>query len=131
MTEVARNKYLCYGHRWKEMTDMPEMPDRTENPQTADVLAPGRRTVLRGAAIAAAASLPLLASPATAEAANLPEGKAKGKPVASTKEVLVGGGKALQEEQLIVTQPKKGNVEGFHSICTHANCPVSEMKRGR
>lgn len=91
---------------------------------------PARRTVLRGVALTAAASIPLLASPTTAEAkSNTPKGKkAKGKPVADVKDVPVGGGKYFEKDLLIVTQPTKGQFLGFHATCTHANCPVTNFK---
>jgi Rieske Fe-S protein len=102
------------------MPETPETPDRT----------PARRTVLRGAAAAAAAAVPLIAAPSTAEAKpKPPKGKKpKGKPVGSTKQVPVGSGKYFEKDSLIVTQPKKGQFKGFHSTCTHANCPVQNFE---
>lgn len=109
------------------MPDTPAMPDDR---------VPTRRTVLRGAAVAAAATVPLFASATSAEAKPKPpkkkkkkkKGDPKGKPIAATKDIPVGGGKYFEKDQLIVAQPKKGKFNAFNSTCSHANCPVSDME---
>lgn len=103
-----------------------------ETPEAANDLDSARRAVLRGAAVAAAAAVPLLASASAAEAKPKPKGKKpKGKPVGSTKDVPVGSGKVFTKDKVIVTQPKKGKFNAFNAICTHANCVVSGMQKGK
>lgn len=102
---------------------------RSQAREMQDGREPARRTVLRGAAVAAAASIPLLASPTAASAkAKTPTGKPKGKPVADVKAVPVGGGKYFEKDNLIVTQPAKGKFNGFVATCTHTTCPVTNFK---
>jgi Rieske Fe-S protein len=52
------------------------------------------------------------------------------KGLASTKDIPVGGGKVFEKEQLVVTQPSKGEFKGFSAICTHQGCTVSQVKGG-
>ena len=42
-------------------------------------------------------------------------------------DVAVGSGTIYQEEQVVVTQPTKGDFKAFSSICTHAGCPVADV----
>ena len=92
-----------------------------ETPKVSEELDPARRTVLRGAAVVAAASLPLIAVPTTAQA------KPKGKPVGAVKDVPVGSGKYFEKAELIVTQPTAGKFNGFNAGCTHTTCPVTNF----
>jgi Rieske Fe-S protein len=48
--------------------------------------------------------------------------------IATADEVPVGGG--VIKDKLVVTQPKKGEFKAFTKICTHQNCPVTEVKGG-
>jgi Rieske Fe-S protein len=52
------------------------------------------------------------------------------KGLASTDEIPVGGGRVFEKEQLVVTQPVKGEFKGFSAICTHQGCTVSAVKGG-
>jgi nitrite reductase/ring-hydroxylating ferredoxin subunit len=99
----------------------------SESSATPEGLDPARRTVLRSAAVVAAASVPLLAVPGTAEAKPKPP-KGKKKPVADVKDIPVGSGKYFEKDTLIVTQPKKGQFKAFHATCTHANCPITNFE---
>ncbi|GAA2197699.1 Rieske (2Fe-2S) protein [Streptomyces bangladeshensis] len=63
-------------------------------------------------------------SPAAEEAS--PAGKA----LARTSDIPEGGGKVFKEEQVVVTQPKKGDYKAFSAICTHQGCTVGEVADG-
>jgi Rieske Fe-S protein len=52
------------------------------------------------------------------------------KGLASTKDIPVGGGKVFEDQQLVITQPTKGEFKGFSAICTHQGCTVSQVKGG-
>ncbi|MFF2508674.1 Rieske (2Fe-2S) protein [Streptomyces sp. NPDC058067] len=57
-------------------------------------------------------------------------GKEKGKPLAKTADIPVGGGKVFGDAGVVVTQPKKGEFKAFTNICTHRQCPVSAVEGG-
>ncbi|ROT31079.1 Rieske (2Fe-2S) protein [Micromonospora sp. HM5-17] len=50
--------------------------------------------------------------------------------LAKTSEIPVGGGKIIADQQVVVTQPTKGEFKAFSSICTHQNCPVTSVDGG-
>jgi Rieske Fe-S protein len=52
----------------------------------------------------------------------------KGKVIAKTADVPVGGGKVIEDLQVVVTQPTQGVYMAFSSICTHKGCAVSTPK---
>jgi Rieske Fe-S protein len=58
-----------------------------------------------------------------------PDGLA-GKPLASTADVPVGGGKILGGDHVVLTQPKQGTFKAFSSTCTHQGCTVGEVSGG-
>lgn len=103
-----------------------------------------RRGVIRGAAVGGL-TLPLLA--ACGEAASPPSGTSSpdgsgGSPSRSgggvavsvpTSEVPVGGGSILVDDAdrvYVVTQPTAGEFKAFSGICTHQQCPVSQITDG-
>ncbi|QWZ09542.1 Rieske (2Fe-2S) protein [Nocardioides panacis] len=93
---------------------------------------PSRRTVLRGAAVGGAA-LPLLAacgSGSGSSSASAPSASAAPVTVAA-KDVPVGGGKILTDQQVVVTQPEKGTYKAFTAICTHQGCTVNKVLGGK
>ena len=66
------------------------------------------------------------ASPsASASESSVPSG-----PGASTSEIPVGGGVILDDADYVITQPSKGEFKAFSKICTHQNCPVTEIAGG-
>ncbi len=47
-----------------------------------------------------------------------------------TRNVPVGGGVILANENVVVTQPKKGTFEGFSATCTHQGCLLANVAGG-
>jgi Rieske Fe-S protein len=89
-----------------------------------------RRTVLAVAgAVGAAGVLAACSSsgnPAPSE--SVPSKKADGGvTIAQTSDIPVGGGKILDDQQVVVTQPSKGEFSAFTTICPHQGCPVNEV----
>jgi nitrite reductase/ring-hydroxylating ferredoxin subunit len=58
-----------------------------------------------------------------------PDGLA-GKPLASTADVPVGGGKILGGDHVVLTQPSQGTFKAFSSTCTHQGCTLGEVSGG-
>jgi len=48
--------------------------------------------------------------------------------IGTTSEVPVGGGKIFSAQQVVVTQPTKGDFKAFSAICTHQGCLVSAIQ---
>ncbi|NUR08380.1 MAG: Rieske (2Fe-2S) protein [Nocardioidaceae bacterium] len=46
-------------------------------------------------------------------------------------EVPVGGGVILKSDQVVVTQPSKGDFKAFTAICTHQGCTVGSVEDGK
>jgi nitrite reductase/ring-hydroxylating ferredoxin subunit len=100
-----------------------------------------RRTVLRGAAVGGAA-LPLLAGCGGGTSSSGDSGGGSGSSGGSgqgsgggggklaTSDVPVGGGKILTGQQVVVTQPKKGDFKAFTAVCTHQGCLVTQVTGG-
>jgi nitrite reductase/ring-hydroxylating ferredoxin subunit len=102
-----------------------------------------RRTVLRGAAVGGVA-VPLLAgcggggdtgsggassSAGSGSSGGSGHGSGGGGKLA-TSDVPVGGGKILTGQQVVVTQPKKGDFKAFTAVCTHQGCLVTQVTGG-
>lgn len=48
----------------------------------------------------------------------------KGKVLAKTADVPVGGGKLIEDLKIVVTQPAQGVYKAYSSVCTHKGCQV-------
>jgi nitrite reductase/ring-hydroxylating ferredoxin subunit len=48
----------------------------------------------------------------------------------ATAQVPVGGGVILADQNVVVTQPKKGTFEGFSATCTHQGCILASVAGG-
>jgi Rieske Fe-S protein len=57
-------------------------------------------------------------------------GNTGGNVLAKTTDIPVGGGKIIDAEKVVVTQPAKGTFKCFSAICTHAGCTVSSVSNG-
>ncbi|MFI7702792.1 Rieske (2Fe-2S) protein [Nonomuraea sp. NPDC049480] len=84
----------------------------------------GRREAL-GAAGMAACGL-ALAGCGTGDAKAQPN--LKGKVIARTADVPVGGGKVIEDLSIVVAQPAQGVYKAYTSACTHKGCAVSAPK---
>jgi Rieske Fe-S protein len=50
--------------------------------------------------------------------------------LAQTADIPVGGGKVLENQRLVITQPTKGEFKCFTAVCTHQGCLVAEVAGG-
>jgi Rieske Fe-S protein len=99
-----------------------------------------RRAVVRGAALGGVA-LPLLAacggggsssdgSGGAGGSGGSGAGTKSGSSLVRTADVPVGGGKILADQQVVVTQPAKGEFKAFTAVCTHQGCLVAQVAQG-
>lgn len=59
------------------------------------------------------------------------DGGGGGAPVLTEKsDIPVGGGKVFPDQQVVVTQPKAGEIKAFTAVCTHAGCIVANVNGG-
>jgi Rieske Fe-S protein len=49
---------------------------------------------------------------------------------ARTSDIEVGGGTIYPDEQIVITQPDKGEFRCFTAVCTHQGCIVSSVSDG-
>ena len=56
--------------------------------------------------------------------------KASGTVLGTAGEIPVGGGKIFAAAKVVVTQPVRGQYEGFSAVCTHVGCILSEVADG-
>jgi nitrite reductase/ring-hydroxylating ferredoxin subunit len=93
-----------------------------------------RRSVLRGVGTGAL-GLPVLAACGAAGGGSSndagPTGGRKGQALVSTADVPVGGGTILDDQQVVVTQPVKGEFKAFSAVCTHSQCLVGSIADGQ
>lgn len=128
-------------------------PNAESSRPREDATGPDRRTMLKGLAVAGAA-LPFLAACGSGGSGNsatnapgpvkitggsggghthAPSGGGGGPVDVITKasDVPVGGGVILPAKTIVVTQPTKGQYEGFSSTCTHLGCTVANIFGGK
>ncbi|MDX6309874.1 MAG: hypothetical protein QOI06_2920 [Nocardioidaceae bacterium] len=114
---------------------------------------PNRRTMLKGLAVVGAA-VPFLAACGSSggsgsNAPNTPGptkhtgsggdpthapssgGGGSADVITKASDVPVGGGVILPAKTIVVTQPTKGQYEGFSSTCTHMGCTVANISGGK
>ncbi|MEO3827600.1 Rieske (2Fe-2S) protein [Actinomadura sp. B10D3] len=87
----------------------------------------GRRAVLHGAAGAAGAAV--LAG-CGGEGGATPAADLKGKEIAKTADIPVGGGKVYGADKVVVTQPAQGAFKAFTAVCTHQGCTLGGVANG-
>jgi Rieske Fe-S protein len=80
------------------------------------------------------ASPPASASASAGEGSKPKKGamgpKASGTVLGTASEIPVGGGKIFTAARVVVTQPVRGQYEGFSAVCTHVGCLLSEVADG-
>ncbi len=86
-----------------------------------------RRMMLRGAAVSGVA-LPLLA--ACGGGGQAADGSASASGGLTVADVPVGGGTILADQEVVVTQPTKGQFKAFTAICPHQGCTVTKVEDG-
>lgn len=103
-----------------------QAPDGSVATPDGPAVGASRRVVFAGAgAVGAAAVLAACGS-------DEDSGDGSGRPgpgtrLASTSDVEVGGGLILEDAELVLTQPTEGTFKAFSSICTHLQCPVTQI----
>ncbi|MFJ8538041.1 Rieske (2Fe-2S) protein [Streptomyces sp. NPDC093591] len=55
------------------------------------------------------------------------EAGAGGTALAKTSDIPEGGGKVFSDEKVVVSQPTAGDYKAFSTICTHQNCPMTDL----
>ena len=92
-----------------------------------------RRRALGGAAVGGLA-LPLLAACGGGSSGGTTQGPTTpgGGPdvLVAAKDVPVAGGVVLADQNVVVTQPRKGTFEGFSATCTHQGCILASVASG-
>jgi len=99
----------------------------------------GRRALLAGTGVTCAAMLAgcthdanddgvssATSGTATSAAGSAPAANA----LAATSQVPDGGGKVIDAERIVITQPVSGFFKAFSAICTHAGCFVNSVSNG-
>jgi len=94
---------------------------------------PSRRALLAGAGVTCAA---MLAGCSTHDANNggvtpATSGTAiAATALAATSQIPDGGGKIIDAERIVITQPQSGSFKAFSAICTHEGCFVNSVSNG-
>jgi Rieske Fe-S protein len=97
-----------------------------------------RRRALTGLAVGGL-GLPLLAACGGSSGGGATPGGGQGgdsapstqiKTLLATKDVPVGGGVILGDQNVVITQPAKGTFEGFSATCTHQGCILASVASG-
>jgi Rieske Fe-S protein len=57
-------------------------------------------------------------------------GGGSGTKLSAASAIPVEGGKVFADQQIVVTQPAKGQYKGFTAVCTHAGCTVANVRNG-
>ncbi|MCL8017112.1 Rieske (2Fe-2S) protein [Streptomyces sp. AS02] len=84
------------------------------------VSGPSRRTVV---AAVGAAGLAVALTACGSE-----DEPSTGSALAKTSDIPEGGGKVFSDEKVVVSQPTAGEYKAFSTICTHQNCPMTDLK---
>lgn len=54
----------------------------------------------------------------------------KGKVIAQTADIPVGGGKVIAKWKIVITQPSAGVFKAFTASCPHKGCAVGQVEEG-
>lgn len=94
-----------------------------QNPNARQV---PRRTAMAGAGVVAVAGVTAAACGDGGEGGQAPKNTVLGK----ASDVKVGGGVVFKDAETVVTQPAKGEFQGFSAVCTHQGCVVDNVGGG-
>jgi Rieske Fe-S protein len=103
-----------------------------------------RRALLAGAGVTCAAMLagctahdasnagsaPAASDTATSASGSPPATGSAATALAATSQVPDGGGKIIDAERIVITQPQPGSFKAFSAICTHEGCFVDSISNG-
>jgi len=93
---------------------------------------PSRRSVVAAVGAAGlAVALTACGSDDEASGSSTEQGAAAGgggAALAKTADIPEGGGKVFDAEKVVVSQPAAGDFKAFSTICTHQNCPMTDLK---
>ncbi|MDL5200252.1 Rieske 2Fe-2S domain-containing protein [Streptomyces sp. ALI-76-A] len=97
------------------------------------VPAPSRRAVVAGLGAAGlAVALTACGSDDDASGSSADPGAGQsagaGTALAKTSDIPEGGGKVFSDEKVVVSQPTAGDYKAFSTICTHRDCPMTDLK---
>ncbi|MFE7271105.1 Rieske (2Fe-2S) protein [Streptomyces sp. NPDC057623] len=56
------------------------------------------------------------------------ESGAGGAALAKTADIPEGSGKVFSDEKVVVSQPTAGDYKAFSTICTHQQCPMTDLQ---
>ncbi|WP_046468551.1 Rieske (2Fe-2S) protein [Allosalinactinospora lopnorensis] len=85
------------------------------------------RRRLLGAAGAAGAAAAGAGACTGAENRPEPQDAVRGRVIAQTTEVPVGGGIVVIDGKLVLTQPEEGEFKAYTAVCTHRGCTIQEV----
>jgi Rieske Fe-S protein len=108
------------------------------NPSQESRPVPSRRTVVTAAGTAGLAAAltacggsgDAAGDSGTSKSASSDAGSSSAAPLAKVSDIPEGGGKIFADQQVVVTQPKKGDFKAFSSKCTHMGCAVADVSGG-
>ena len=67
-------------------------------------------------------------APAGGGASTEAGGGGGGAALAKTADIPEGGGKVFSDEKVVVSQPTAGDYKAFSTICTHQQCPMTDLQ---
>ncbi|MGW3631205.1 Rieske 2Fe-2S domain-containing protein [Streptomyces sp. NPDC005122] len=88
---------------------------------------PGRRTVLRGAALAPVAGIALTACSGGSGGAS-PATPTAPVDLGAESEIAEGGAKLYRDQNVVVSRAGNGSLKAFSTICTHAGCAIDRLR---
>jgi Rieske Fe-S protein len=94
-------------------------------------LPPSRRALLAGVGVTCAAMLAGCTTDDASGTATSADGSAAAAAaLATTSQIPDGGGKIIDAERIVITQPQSGTFKAFTAICTHEGCFVNSVSNG-
>ncbi|WP_037905990.1 Rieske (2Fe-2S) protein [Actinacidiphila yeochonensis] len=88
----------------------------------------GRRTVLRGAALAGTVGITGAGLAACGGKKDTADGPTKPVDLGSASAVPVGSAKLYREDRVLVSQPQQGRFKAFSAVCTHQGCVLDSVQ---